>query len=153
MGCVKCAMSHSRRYELNLAAVGDLIARRLIHGCAVVCSRLSPGDVFAMPTLLHVAASARLFLDAWHTLPRLGLILIAWRAWFDLAAFWISGIHARALAAFGRLTFVGCFDAGCRAFRLRCFCALVSENATRGPDCSPIFVAKGAIGCSRWVAS
>ena len=106
-----------------------------------------------MPTLLHVAASARLFLDAWHTLPRLGLILIAWRAWFDLAAFWISGMYGRALAAFGRLTFVGCFDAGYRAFRLRCFCALVSENATRGPDCSPIFVAKGAIGRSRRVAS
>ena len=110
-----------------------MIARRLIHGCAAVCSRLSPGDAFAMPTLLHVAASARLFLDAWYIWPCLGLILIAWRAWFDLAAFWISGIHARALAAFGHLTFVGCFDAGCRAFRLRCFCALVSENATRGP--------------------
>lgn len=114
-----------------------MIARRLIHGCAAACSRLSPGGAFAMPTLLHVAASARLFLDAWHTLPRLGLILIAWRAWFDLAAFWISGIHCRALAAFGRLTFVGCFDAGCRAFRLRCFCALVSENATRGARLQP----------------
>ena len=105
-----------------------------MHGCAAVCSRLSPGGAFAMPTLLHVAASARLFLDAWHTLPCLGLILIAWRAWFDLAAFWISGIHARALAAFGRLTFVGCFDAGCRAFH----CAVSAPWCQKMPQGGPI---------------
>ena len=111
-----------------------MIARRLIHGCAAVCSRLSPGGAFAMPTLLHVAASARLFLDAWHIWPCLGLILIAWRAWFDLATFWISGIHCRALAAFGRLTFVGCFDAGCRAFR----CAVSTPWCQKMPQGGPI---------------
>lgn len=111
-----------------------MIARRLIHGCAAVCSRLSPGGAFAMPTLLHVAASARLFLDAWHIWPCLGLILIAWRAWFDLAAFWISGIHARALAAFGRLTFVDCFDAGCRAFH----CAVSAPWCQKMPQGGPI---------------
>lgn len=50
-----------------------------------------------------------------------------------LACFWTPGIYGRALAAFGRLAFVGCFDAGCRAFRLRCFCALVSEKPQGGP--------------------
>ena len=153
VGCVKCAMSHSRRYELNLAAVGafDCVATH-----AWLCSGVFP--TVAWWRICDADTSSRRRLGS-LVFGRLAYIA-APRPHFDclacmvrLAAFWISGIHCRALAAFGRLTFIGCFDAGCRAFRLRCFCALVSENATRGPDCSPIFVAKGAIGRSRQVAS
>ena len=137
-------MSHLRRYELGLAAVGAF-------DCAAthtwLCSGVFP--TVAWWRICDADTSSRRRLGS-LVFGRL-TYMAAPRPHFDclacmvrLAAFWISGIHCRALAAFGRLTFVGCFDAGCCAFRLRCFCALVSENATRGPDCSPIFVAKGS---------
>ena len=110
-------MSHSWRYELNLAAVGAF-------DCAAthtwLCSGVFP--TVAWWRICDAGTSSRRRLDS-LVFGRLAYIA-APRPHFDclacmvrLAAFWISGIHARALAAFGRLTFVGCFDAGCRAFR------------------------------------
>ena len=54
-----------------------------------------------MPAPPHDAASARLlFFGRLACVAAFSLNLIAWRAWFDLAAFWISGVRGRTLAAF-----------------------------------------------------